>query len=67
MIAAGFAAVILLGTMLMTLPAAGRDGAALPFGDALFTAASAACVTGLVVYDTYTRFSLFGQLVILCA
>jgi trk system potassium uptake protein TrkH len=66
MIAAGFAAVILLGTMLMTLPAAGRDGVALPFGDALFTAASAACVTGLVVYDTYTRFSLFGQLVILC-
>ncbi|EHL08263.1 hypothetical protein HMPREF0322_01021 [Desulfitobacterium hafniense DP7] len=66
MIALGFAGIILIGTLLLSLPAASRDGASLPFIDALFTSASATCVTGLVVHDTYTQFSLFGQIVILC-
>ncbi len=62
----GFALVILLGAAVLMLPAASRDGRAIPFVDALFSAASATCVTGLVLYDTYTQFSLFGQIVILC-
>ena len=65
-IALGFAGTILAGALLLSLPAANRQGAALPFTDALFTATSATCVTGLVVYDTYTQFTLFGQIVILC-
>jgi trk system potassium uptake protein TrkH len=65
MIALGFAAVILLGALLLTLPVANRDGASLAFLDALFTATSATCVTGLVVHDTYEQFSLPGQVVIL--
>lgn len=66
MIVLGFAGIILLGALLLTLPVANRDGSALSFLDALFTATSATCVTGLVVYDTYTQFSLLGQIVILC-
>lgn len=66
LIALGFASIILLGALLLSLPAASRDGSSLPFADALFTSTSATCVTGLVVYDTYTQFSLFGQIVILC-
>lgn len=61
-----FAAVILLGTLLLMLPVSSRQQAATPFLDCLFTATSATCVTGLVVYDTYTHWSLFGQSVILC-
>ena len=61
----GFACLILLGGLLLALPAASRSGRPLPFLDALFTAASASCVTGLVLYDTFTQFSLFGQAVIL--
>ncbi|MCI9155726.1 MAG: Trk family potassium uptake protein [Lawsonibacter sp.] len=61
----GFAAVILLGSLLLMLPFATRDGRSAPFSDALFTAASAACVTGLVVQDTATYWSGFGQGVIL--
>lgn len=64
-IALGFLCIILLGAVLLTLPAASRDGTATPFLDALFTATSATCVTGLIVYDTYTHWSLFGQAVIL--
>ncbi|MCF7920907.1 MAG: TrkH family potassium uptake protein [Candidatus Cloacimonetes bacterium] len=60
-----FLLVISLGTMLLMLPAASATGAETPFIDALFTATSATCVTGLIVYDTGTYFSLFGQLVIL--
>ena len=66
MIALGFVDIILLGALLLSLPAASRDGEALPFIDALFTSTSATCVTGLVVYDTFTQFTLFGQIVILC-
>jgi trk system potassium uptake protein TrkH len=61
----GFAAVILIGTLLLTLPIATEDGYGLPFLDALFTATSATCVTGLVVVDTGDTFSTFGELVIL--
>lgn len=65
-IAIGFAGIILSGALFLSLPAASRDGNPLPFTDALFTSTSATCVTGLVVYDTYTKFSLFGQIIILC-
>ncbi len=64
-IAIGFAVLILAGAILLTLPIASKSHEATPFMDALFTATSAGCVTGLVVYDTYTYWSLFGQLVIL--
>lgn len=60
-----FAQAILAGTALLMLPAANVTGAWLPFIDALFTATSAACVTGLTVIDTGSGFTLFGQLVIL--
>ncbi|GGJ78893.1 trk system potassium uptake protein TrkH [Anoxybacillus voinovskiensis] len=61
----GFALIIMLGALLLTLPIATNDGRGLPWLDALFTATSATCVTGLVVVDTGTTFTLFGQLVIL--
>lgn len=48
------------------LPVSSRDGNATSFLDALFTATSASCVTGLVVVDTYTHWSVFGQIVIIC-
>lgn len=64
-IALSFALVILMGSLLLSLPAASRSGEATPFVDAAFTAVSATCVTGLVVYDTFTHWSTFGQLVIL--
>ena len=62
----GFAVLILAGTFLLMLPLSSRSGQILPFIDALFTATSAACVTGLVVVDTGNYFSLFGQLVLIC-
>lgn len=61
----GFAALIMMGTFLLMLPVAARDGQATPLITAFFTATSAVCVTGLVVVDTATHYSLFGQLVIL--
>jgi trk system potassium uptake protein TrkH len=61
----GFAVVILFGALLLTLPRATQDGLGLPFLNAAFTATSAVCVTGLVVVDTGTTFTLFGQWVIL--
>ena len=64
-IAVVFAAIILTGTLLLTLPAASRSGASCGFRPALFTATSATCVTGLVLYDTWTQWSGFGQAVIL--
>lgn len=66
LLALGFAVLIFCGACALALPWASRDGASLPFGDALFTSVSASCVTGLVVRDTWTQFSLFGQVVILC-
>ena len=61
----GFFGVILLGTLLLMLPLSSKDGCATPLLDALFTSTSAVCVTGLVLYDTATYWSAFGQLVIL--
>lgn len=61
----GFVAVILVGACLLTLPQTSQTGKGLSFIDALFTATSATCVTGLVVVDTGTYFNLFGQLTIL--
>ena len=62
---AGFAGVILVGSLLLMLPIASRAGEATAFLDALFTATSAVCVTGLVVFDTANYWSGFGQAVIL--
>ncbi len=64
-IALVFAAIILVGAVLLALPAASRDGVSCGFRPALFTATSATCVTGLVLYDTWTQWSGFGQIVIL--
>ena len=64
-IAIAFAAIILLGAVLLTLPAASRNGQSCGFRPALFTATSATCVTGLVMYDTWTQWSSFGQVVII--
>lgn len=61
----GFAVIILLGGILLSLPVSTRSGLGTPFLDAIFTATSATCVTGLVVMDTGTHFSVFGQLVLL--
>ena len=62
-IALTFAAIILLGALLLTLPAASRNGESCGFRPALFTATSATCVTGLVLYDTWSQWSGFGQAV----
>jgi trk system potassium uptake protein TrkH len=61
----GFAAVILAGATVLVLPISSAEGQWTPFLDALFTATSAVCVTGLVVVDTGTYWSRFGQAVIL--
>ncbi len=64
-IASGFLGIILTGTLLLMLPVSSRTGEVSSFLNCLFTATSASCVTGLVVYDTWSHWSLFGQLVIL--
>ena len=64
-IAVAFAVIILLGAVLLTLPAASRNGESAGFLPALFTATSATCVTGLVMFDTWTQWSGFGQVVII--
>jgi trk system potassium uptake protein TrkH len=61
----GFAGIILLGAFLLTLPVATTDGMGLNFIDALFESTSAVCVTGLVVVDTGTVLTPFGQTVII--
>ena len=61
----GFMLVILLGGLCLTLPLATRDGQGASFLDALFTSTSAVCVTGLVLHDTASYWSVFGQAVIL--
>ena len=61
----GFALVILAGALLLMLPVSCASGKSTGFLDCLFTAASAVCVTGLVVFDTATHWSVFGQGVIL--
>lgn len=61
----GFAAVILIGALLLMLPVSSKAGVMTPFNEALFTSTSAVCVTGLVVQDTATYWSWFGQGIIL--
>ena len=61
----GFLGLILLGALVLTLPVCSRDRSWTSFGNTLFTAVSASCVTGLVVLDTATHWSLLGQIVIL--
>lgn len=61
----GFLALILFGSLLLMLPISSRAGKVTPFLEALFTSTSAVCVTGLVVHDTATYWSVFGQGVIL--
>ncbi|WP_122644913.1 TrkH family potassium uptake protein [Enterococcus mediterraneensis] len=65
MITFGFAGVILLGAVLLSLPISSQSGEATPFIDALFTATSATCVTGLTTLTTAEHWNLFGQSVIL--
>lgn len=64
--ALGFLMLIALGTLLLMLPVATADRHHLSFVDALFEATSAVCVTGLIVVDTQTTFTLFGQIMLLC-
>ena len=61
----GFAGVIVLGALLLMLPISTQNGVVTPFSKTLFTATSAVCVTGLVVFDTASYWSGFGQLIIL--
>ncbi|WP_449602940.1 TrkH family potassium uptake protein [Paenibacillus sp. Marseille-Q9583] len=61
----GFASIILIGALLLMLPISSTSGNVVSFIDALFTATSATCVTGLVVLDTGTTFTIFGKTVIM--
>lgn len=65
MIALGFLLLIFIGTILLMLPVSSRSGEWTPFMTALFTSTSATCVTGLILVDTFTHWSIFGQLVLL--
>ena len=65
LILGGYLAIILAGAVLLALPLATKGPGGTPFSDCIFTATSATCVTGLVRYDTFTHWTLFGQLVIL--
>ena len=65
LIALGFAGVIVLGALILMLPFSSNTGSVTPFHEALFTSTSAVCVTGLVVQDTGSYWSAFGQAVIL--
>ena len=65
MIVVGFMLIILTGSLLLMLPWASRSHEVTPFLDTLFTATSASCVTGLVVVDTWSHWSMFGQVIIL--
>jgi len=65
-ICGGFALIILLGSVLLSLPCAAQQGQSVSWFEGLFTSTSAVCVTGLVVKDTGTTFNLFGQIVLMC-
>lgn len=65
LIALGYLVLIAIGTLLLSLPFSSRNNISAGFTHALFTTTSATCVTGLVVYDTYSQWSIFGQLIIL--
>lgn len=64
-VAVSFGMIILMGTLLLMLPFASRDGQSAGLINALFTSTSATCVTGLVLVDTWTHWTAFGQLIIL--
>ena len=65
LIAAGFLGIIAVGSLLLCLPVSSKAGLWTPYINSLFTATSATCVTGLIIYDTFSHWSAFGQLVIL--
>ena len=65
LLAIGFFLLIMCGALLLMLPISSRDGTWTPFMTALFTATSASCVTGLILVDTYTHWSTFGQIIII--
>lgn len=65
LILGGYCLIILVGSILLALPVSTREGGWTPLTDCFFTATSATCVTGLIRFDTFTHWSLFGQLVIL--
>lgn len=62
----GYMLIILCGALLLMLPVSSKGGESTSFINSLFTACSATCVTGLTVFDTFTHWTVFGQLVILC-
>ena len=64
-IAGGFLLLIILGTLLLKLPFSSANGISVPWADALFTATTSVCVTGLVTLPTFSAWSFFGQAVIL--
>lgn len=66
LIALGFLMTIVVGTLLLFLPAATAEGESTSLLDALFTSTTSVCVTGLVVVDTFSHWSLFGKIIILC-
>ena len=61
----GFATVIFIGAFLLALPISSKSGEWTSLIDSLFTSTSAVCVTGLVVFDTATHWTIFGQIIIL--
>lgn len=61
----GYLSTILLGTILLSLPFASKTSTPIPLTDTFFTATSAACVTGLIRFDTWSTWSMFGQVVLL--
>ena len=61
----GFIIMIFIGASILSLPISSRSREFTPFIDALFTATSASCVTGLIVYDTATHWSVFGKIIII--
>lgn len=64
-VAGGYLALLIIGTFLLMLPVSAKNGEWTAFPDALTTATSASCVTGLIVFDTFTHWSFFGQAVLL--
>ena len=65
LIALGFLIIVLIGSVLLMLAVATKTGESTSLLGAVFTATSATCVTGLIVYDTFTHWTLFGQIIIL--
>lgn len=61
----GFLILIIVGAFLLSLPVSSKDGIKTPFLNAFFTSTSAVCVTGLVIYDTFSHWSLFGKIIII--